>query len=43
MLPLEAIELDPFRRRREQDTFWCGLPLGGCGLQLTSKLCTALL
>ncbi|MEU5499806.1 hypothetical protein [Streptomyces griseofuscus] len=40
MLPLEAIELDAFRRRREHDTFWCGLLLGGCGLQLTTKLYT---
>ena len=31
MLPLEAIELDAFRRRHEHDTFWCGLLLGGCG------------
>ncbi|MFF1701640.1 hypothetical protein [Streptomyces sp. NPDC058252] len=36
MLPLEAIELDAFRRRHEHDTFWCGLLLGGCGLQLTT-------
>ncbi|MFE5484121.1 hypothetical protein [Streptomyces sp. NPDC056527] len=40
MLPLEAIELDAFRQRHEQDTFWCGLLLGGCGLQLTTKLYT---
>ncbi|MFF4053605.1 hypothetical protein ACFYZ5_44095 [Streptomyces chartreusis] len=40
MLPLEAIELDAFRRRHENDTFWCGLLLGGCGLQLTTKLYT---
>ncbi|WP_258573820.1 hypothetical protein [Streptomyces sp. KM273126] len=38
MLPPEAIELDAFRRRHEHDTFWCGLLLGGCGLQLTAKL-----
>lgn len=25
------------------DTFWCGLLLGGCGLQLTTKLYTDLL
>jgi hypothetical protein len=31
MLPLEAIELDAFRRRHEHDTFWCGLLLGGYG------------
>ncbi|MFB6772789.1 hypothetical protein [Streptomyces sp. NPDC056337] len=40
ILPLEAIELDAFRRRHEHDTFWCGLLLGGCGLQLTTKLYT---
>ncbi|MFI7103218.1 hypothetical protein ACIBK8_28160 [Streptomyces sp. NPDC050161] len=40
MLPLEAIELDVFRRRHDGDTFWCGLLLGGCGLQLTTKLYT---
>ncbi|WP_258573023.1 hypothetical protein [Streptomyces sp. KM273126] len=40
MLPLEAIVLDAFRRRHEHDTFWCGLLLGGCGLQLTTKLYT---
>ncbi|MER8233219.1 hypothetical protein [Streptomyces sp. NPDC094049] len=40
MLPLEAIELDAFRQRYDQDTFWCGLLLGGCGGQLTTKLYT---
>jgi hypothetical protein len=40
MLPLEAIELDAFRRHHAHDTFWCGLLLGGCGLQLTTKLYT---
>jgi hypothetical protein len=33
LLPLEAIELDAFRRRHAADTFWCGLLLGGCGAQ----------
>ncbi|MGW2082132.1 zinc finger domain-containing protein [Streptomyces sp. NPDC001939] len=40
LLPLEAIELDSFRHRHEHDTFWCGLLLGGCGGQLTTKLYT---
>lgn len=40
LLPLEAIELDAFRRRYQRDTFWCGLLLGGCGAQLTTKLYT---
>ncbi|MEV6593981.1 hypothetical protein [Streptomyces acidicola] len=42
MLPLEAIELGVFRCRHEHDTFWCGLLLGGCGGQLTTKLYTDL-
>lgn len=40
MLPMEAIELDAFRRAHEDDTFWCGTLLGGCGGQLTTKLYT---
>ncbi|MFE5560693.1 hypothetical protein [Streptomyces sp. NPDC056544] len=40
MLPLEAIELDAFRQQHADDTFWCGLLLGGCGVQLTTKLYT---
>ncbi|MFE7530324.1 hypothetical protein ACFU7Y_32105 [Kitasatospora sp. NPDC057542] len=40
ILPLEAIELDAFRRHHAEDTFWCGLLLGGCGTQLTTKLYT---
>ncbi|CAM5591704.1 putative protein OS=Kitasatospora aureofaciens OX=1894 GN=HS99_0017905 PE=4 SV=1 [Kitasatospora aureofaciens] len=40
ILPLEAIELDAFRRQHAADTFWCGLLLGGCGDQLTTKLYT---
>ncbi|WP_369265104.1 hypothetical protein [Streptomyces sp. R35] len=43
MLPLEPIEWDAFRWRYEHDMFWCGLPLGGCGVQLTTKLYTDLL
>ncbi|MFE1877742.1 hypothetical protein ACFW9N_44075 [Streptomyces sp. NPDC059496] len=39
-LPLEAIELDAFRKRHEHETFWCGLLLGGCGGRLTTKLYT---
>ncbi|MFD7532215.1 hypothetical protein ACFV8E_32250 [Streptomyces sp. NPDC059849] len=37
---MEAIELDAFRRAHEDDTFWCGTLLGGCGGQLTTKLYT---
>jgi hypothetical protein len=40
MLPLEAIELDVFRRRHSDDTFWCGLLLGGCSGRLTTRLYT---
>lgn len=43
LLPLEAIEVDAFRREHAGDTFWCGLLLGGCGGQLTTKLYTDLL
>ncbi|MYT32047.1 MULTISPECIES: hypothetical protein [unclassified Streptomyces] len=38
MLPLEAIELNTFRRQYAGQTFWCGSWLGGCGRQLTTKL-----
>lgn len=38
ILPLEAIELDAFRRQYAGETFWCGSWLGGCGRQLTTKL-----
>lgn len=40
LLPLEAIEVDAFRREHAGDTFWRGLLLGGCGGQLTTKLYT---
>ncbi|MFD9794213.1 hypothetical protein ACFWXK_25055 [Streptomyces sp. NPDC059070] len=40
MLPMEAIELDAFRRDHGDDTFWCGVLLGGCGGRLTTKLYT---
>ncbi|MGW9191269.1 hypothetical protein [Streptomyces rubiginosohelvolus] len=39
-MPLEPIELDAFRSFHERDSFWCGLLLGGCGGQLTTKLYT---
>ncbi|MFI1660472.1 hypothetical protein ACH4ZU_37025 [Streptomyces sp. NPDC020472] len=38
ILPTEAIKLDVFRRAHQQDTFWCGVLLGGCGGQLATKL-----
>ncbi|MGP8303586.1 hypothetical protein ACTPOK_37825 [Streptomyces inhibens] len=38
VLPIEAIELDVFRRTYAYDTFWCGLLLGGCGARLAHKL-----
>lgn len=28
-LPMEAIDLDVFRHAHQDDTFWCGLWLGG--------------
>jgi hypothetical protein len=41
VLPTEAIELDVFRRAHTHDTFWCGVLLGGCGVQLAHKLLPA--
>ncbi|WP_127452632.1 hypothetical protein [Streptomyces sp. B29(2018)] len=38
VLPPEAIEVDVFRHAHEEDTFWCGVLLGGCGAQLATKL-----
>ncbi|MFD9566124.1 hypothetical protein [Streptomyces sp. NPDC059994] len=40
VLPIEAIELDDFRARHDGETYWCGVWLGGCGHQLTTKLYT---
>ncbi|MGI5485064.1 hypothetical protein [Streptomyces lavendofoliae] len=40
VLPMEAIELDDFRARHAGETYWCGVWLGGCGHQLTTKLYT---
>ncbi|WP_432066252.1 hypothetical protein [Streptomyces sp. C10-9-1] len=40
VLPIEAIELDDFRARHAGETYWCGVWLGGCGHQLTTKLYT---
>ncbi|MFF7191410.1 hypothetical protein ACFZAR_40900 [Streptomyces sp. NPDC008222] len=40
VLPMEAIELDDFRARHADQTYWCGLWLGGCGHQLYTKLYT---
>ena len=38
VLPVEAIEVEEFRRLHTADTYWCGLWLGGCGSQLSTKL-----
>ncbi|MER5488414.1 hypothetical protein ABT024_35085 [Streptomyces sp. NPDC002812] len=32
--------MDAFRQRHENDSYWCGLLLGGCGVRLTTKLYT---
>ncbi|MFF3958432.1 hypothetical protein ACFYY1_35240 [Streptomyces sp. NPDC001890] len=40
VLPMEAIELDNFRERHTGQSYWCGVWLGGCGHQLTTKLYT---
>ncbi|MEU0187065.1 hypothetical protein ABZ312_38825 [Streptomyces sp. NPDC006207] len=39
-LPQEAFELDVFRHLYQGATYWCGVLLGGCGGQLTTKLYT---
>ncbi|MFI9255160.1 hypothetical protein [Streptomyces sp. NPDC053069] len=43
ILPTEAMELGGLRRVHAHDTFWCGIPLGGCGAQLAHKLYVDLL
>ncbi|MGY1503737.1 hypothetical protein ACW4TU_45500 (plasmid) [Streptomyces sp. QTS52] len=40
VLPMEAIELDDFRAHHADQTYWCGVWLGGCGHQLFTKLYT---
>ncbi|MHA6757275.1 hypothetical protein [Streptacidiphilus sp. PAMC 29251] len=40
VLPLEVIEAAAFRRSYAHSTFWCGVLLGGCGGQLSTKLYT---
>ncbi|MFD9794199.1 hypothetical protein ACFWXK_24985 [Streptomyces sp. NPDC059070] len=40
VLPMEAIELDDFRARHYGESYWCGMWLGGCGHELTTKLYT---
>ncbi|MER5853357.1 hypothetical protein ABT126_42200 [Streptomyces sp. NPDC002012] len=37
--PTKAPELVIFRREHLERTFWCGTWLGGCGGELTTKLC----
>lgn len=44
ILPMEAHELDLWRRKHPEYTYWCGLQLGGCGGELsdrryTTKVC----
>ncbi|MFE7332322.1 hypothetical protein ACFU8W_47225 [Streptomyces sp. NPDC057565] len=41
VLPMEAIGLDNFRERHTGQSYWCGVWLGGCGHQLTTKLYTS--
>lgn len=37
VLPMQAGEVNVFRRAHAADTFWCGRWLGGCGGRLTVK------
>ncbi|MFD9777937.1 hypothetical protein ACFWZS_11560 [[Kitasatospora] papulosa] len=44
ILPMDAVELDIWRKRHPDYTYWCGLQLGGCGGELsdrryTNKVC----
>ncbi|MFE5600705.1 hypothetical protein ACFQ8O_16160 [Streptomyces coelicoflavus] len=38
ILPMEASELEAWRRRHPKYTYWCGYELGGCGGKLTDRL-----
>ncbi|MFE2812971.1 hypothetical protein ACFXGG_21355 [Streptomyces nigra] len=38
ILPMDAGELDAWRRRHPGYTYWCGYELGGCGGKLSDKL-----
>lgn len=37
ILPMDADDLDLWRRQHPRYTYWCGLELGGCGGALTDK------
>ncbi|MEV4335310.1 hypothetical protein AB0K02_33255 [Streptomyces sp. NPDC049597] len=37
MLPMNAADLDGFRRQYAGESFWCGRWLGGCGGRLSDK------
>ncbi|MGW3314383.1 hypothetical protein [Streptomyces fungicidicus] len=38
ILPMDAAELDAWRRRHPHYTYWCGYELGGCGGKLMDRL-----
>ncbi|WP_405476571.1 hypothetical protein [Streptomyces sp. NBC_00009] len=38
ILPMDAAELDAWRRRHPNYTYWCGYELGGCGGKLADRL-----
>lgn len=40
ILPMDAFELDIWRKRHPDYTYWCGLQLGGCGGELSDRRCT---
>ncbi|MFF4960981.1 competence protein CoiA family protein [Streptomyces sp. NPDC001222] len=39
ILPTDADELAHWRRRHPRYTYWCGTQLGGCGHELSDRLC----
>ncbi|MEU4886341.1 MULTISPECIES: hypothetical protein [Streptomyces] len=38
ILPMDAAELDAWRKRHPHYTYWCGYELGGCGGKLSDRL-----
>ncbi|MFF4018882.1 hypothetical protein [Streptomyces sp. NPDC001843] len=38
ILPMDAAELEAWRRRHPDHTYWCGYELGGCGGKLMDRL-----
>lgn len=37
ILPMDTRELDRWRKAHRNDSYWCGLQLGGCGGELSDR------